>query len=208
MSKPYIIKDKYFERAKASGYRARSIFKLEEIQQKFGVFKEGMSVLDIGAAPGSWLQYARKIVGPAAKIIGIDIKKIEPLDINTLVLEGDVLSDDISGIIENSYQGKFSVILSDLAPSTSGVKDVDHYRSIELCQRVLYLGARFLAIRGTIVLKIFQGPDFDAFIFEVRKNFRNVSIFKPKSSRDRSFEVYIILKQAKDSFFAFKDDKC
>lgn len=167
-----------------------------------------MNVLDLGAFPGSWLQYAREIVGPNAKLIGVDLNMIKPLDKNTLILQADVLDDQIENLIRKNYSGKFDVILSDLAPKTSGIHDVDHYRSMELSQRVVYLANIFLTDKGVVVLKVFQGSDFDKFIYEMKKRFKRVhphtkdfgvrvNIFKPKAIRGGSFEVYVILREGK-----------
>ena len=194
MPKPYNPQDKYFKRAQQMGYRARSVFKLEEIQQKFKILKPGMDVLDLGAAPGSWLQYTNKIVGPQTTLIGLDLTPIKKIKPNVILGQVDIFSQQAEDFIQRKHPKKFPIILSDLAPKTSGVKEVDHYRSIELSQRVVELAQKFLAPQGSLVIKVFQGPDFDSFLKELKNKFKQVKIFKPKASRDRSFEVYVILK--------------
>ena len=194
MSKPYNPQDKYFKRAQQMGYRARSVFKLEEIQHKFKILKPGLDILDLGAAPGSWLQYAVKIVGPQAKLIGLDLRHIKKIKPNVILGQVDIFSPEAIKFIQSKHLKKFPIILSDLAPKTSGVKEVDHYRSIGLSQRVVELAQKFLAPQGNLVIKVFQGPDFDNFLKELKNKFKQVKVFKPKASRDRSFEVYIIIK--------------
>ncbi len=194
MSKGFNPQDRYFQRAKKQGYRARSVFKLEEIQRKFKILKPGRDVLDLGAAPGSWLQYAVKIVGPQAKLVGLDLTLIKKIKPNIILKQIDIFSPQAEKFIRYVHPANFPVILSDLAPKTSGVKEVDHYRSIELSQRVVELAQKFLAPQGSLVIKVFQGPDFDDFLKSLKNKFKLIKVFKPKASRDRSFEVYIIMK--------------
>jgi len=192
MPKGFSVQDKYFQKAKKLGYLARSVFKLEEIQRKFNILKKNMNVLDLGAAPGSWLQYARQIVGDRSKLVGVDIDTIKMRDKNTEVIEMDVFNEKIVEKILDKNVGKFDVILSDLAPKTSGVKEVDHFRSIELGERVVEIAERLLAAQGFLVIKVFQGSDMDDFLKKVKLIFKKVNVFKPKACRDRSFEVYIV----------------
>jgi len=194
MPKNFVPQDQYFKKAKELGYRARSAFKLAEIQDKFKILKPGMGVLDLGAAPGSWLQYASKIVGPKAEIVGIDLMPIKKLAQNIITIEADIFSDDVIAKISLSHPKKFDLILSDMAPKTSGVKTTDHARSIELNQRVLALSKDLLAPNGTLVLKVFQGSDFQYFFKKLKTRFKSVKTFKPKASRDRSFEIYVICR--------------
>jgi len=194
MSKPYDPQDKYFKRAKEQGYRARSVFKLEEIQQKFKILKPGRDILDLGAAPGSWLQYANRIVGPKATLVGLDLTPIKKIKPNVILGQLDIFSPEAIVFIERKHPKKFPIILSDLAPKTSGIKEADHYRSIELSEQVVALAKKFLTPHGTIVIKVFQGADFGLFIIKLKKIFKQVNVFKPKASRDRSFEVYVIIK--------------
>jgi 23S rRNA (uridine2552-2'-O)-methyltransferase len=195
MPKNFKVQDKYFDRAKRQGYLARSVFKLGEIQNKFKLIKKGNSILDLGAAPGSWLQYAVEIAGPKATLIGVDQAQIKKIASNVKTIEADIFSADLENMIKEIYPDKFDIILSDLAPKTSGVKDVDQARSIELNERVLELSNSLLRSNGHIVLKVFRGGDFDNFLYHVKKKFKFVKTFKPKASRDRSFEIYVIVKK-------------
>ncbi|MBU0459016.1 RlmE family RNA methyltransferase [Patescibacteria group bacterium] len=198
MPKPYTPNDKLSQKAKAEGYRARSIYKLKELDEKFKLLKSGMTVLDLGAAPGSWLQYAIERVGPKGIVIGIDLQEIEPI-------EGvDTFKEDITKIEEinkilNSQQRfenrcpRADIILSDLAPSTSGIKDVDQWKSIELSQAVVKIAKDHLKPGGTCVMKVLRGADFDEFLKELKKEWKNVKTAQVKASRDRSKEIYILL---------------
>ncbi len=195
MSKNFVPQDSYFQKAKDLGYRARSAFKLEEIQKKFHLLRPGLDVLDLGAAPGSWLQYASKIVGQEATLVGLDLQLIGPIAKNIKTFVADIFSDEAVKLIQKIHPEPFPLILSDLAPATSGQKELDHFRSLDLSRQVVSLAEKFLAPRGTSVLKVFQGSDFDAFIKELKGQFSRVEIYKPKASRARSFEVYVIARR-------------
>ncbi|HRY63017.1 MAG TPA: RlmE family RNA methyltransferase [Patescibacteria group bacterium] len=195
MPKNFIPQDQYFKKAKELGYRARSAFKLEEIQNRFHLLKPGLDILDLGAAPGSWLQYASKIVGPKAMLVGLDLQPIESITKNIKTFVVDIFSEEAVKLIQKHHPKLFPIILSDLAPATSGEKELDHLRSLELNRQVVELSAKFLAPRGTIVLKVFQGSDFTDFIKELKTQFSQVEVYKPKASRDRSFEVYVIARR-------------
>lgn len=195
MPKPFNPQDKYFQRAKQQGYLARSVFKLEEIQARFKIIRKGNSILDLGAAPGSWLQYAAKIAGPTSKLVGVDLTAIKPLGQNIKTIQADIFSPELIEKIKALYPNKFDLILSDLAPKTSGIKETDHARSIELNRRVIGISDSLLKPRGTVILKVFQGGDFDKFLKELKRKFKMVKIFKPQASRGRSFEVYLICKK-------------
>jgi len=195
MPKAFNPHDKYFQRAQRMGYRARSVFKLQEIQQKFKILKHGQDVLDLGAAPGSWLQYAVKIVGPQARLVGVDLVDIKKIKPNILLIKLDIFSSAAEKSIRQKHPNKFPIILSDLAPKTSGIKDVDHHRSLELSRRAVELAQKFLSLNGSLIIKVFQGPDFDKFLKQLKTEFKQVKIFKPQASRNRSFEVYLICKK-------------
>lgn len=186
------MQDKYYHRAKQAGYRARSVFKLEQIQKKFKVLRLGMDVLDLGSAPGSWLQYACKIVGPKGKLVGIDLLHVDPVGENVFLYQEDIFSRKTEDIIEENFPKGADVVLSDLAPKTTGIRETDHFRSIELSQRVSDLAQKFLRPHGTVVFKVFQGSDFDQFLSDLRRKFKRVKPFKPDAVRTRSVEIYII----------------
>ncbi len=151
-----------------------------------------MNVLDLGAAPGSWLQFVREVVGDNSKLVGVDTTDIQGIGKSIVTLQINIFDEKIESVIREKCAKRFDVILSDLAPKTSGVKEVDHYRSIELGERVLELACELLALKGSLVIKVFQGSDMDDFLRKVKQAFKKVSVFKPKACRDRSFEVYII----------------
>lgn len=195
MSKAYNPKDYYFKLAKTAGYRARSAFKLEEIQAKFKILKPGIDVLDLGAAPGSWLQYAQKIVGQKAKLIGVDLSPIAPIAKNVTTIVGDIFAEETMAKIKKIHAAPFAIILTDLAPKTSGVKELDQACSLSLNRQVIELAGNLLAPGGVIVLKIFQSGELNIFIKELKKEFGRVIIHKPKASRQRSYELYLIIRK-------------
>lgn len=188
--------DHLTRRAKAENYPARSIYKLEEIQNKFKIMKKNDQVLDLGCAPGSWLLYAARQVGGRGRVFGIDLKSIEiKLPDNVMAFKDNILNLDNDSFL-NKNKG-FSVILSDMAPATTGRKDVDALRSFELCNMALTVADDFLAQNGNFVCKIFQGNDFNVFQKNVKSKFKECRIFKPDSCRKQSKEIYIIAKGKK-----------
>ncbi|WP_299983243.1 RlmE family RNA methyltransferase [Desulfobacula sp.] len=188
--------DHLTRRAKAENYPARSVYKLEEIQNKFRVMKKNDFILDLGCAPGSWLLYAAKQVGNQGRIFGIDLNPIEiQLPDNVVAIKDNILNlDNDSFLDENSG---FNTILSDMAPATTGRKDVDALRSFELCNMALKVADDFLLQNGNFVCKIFQGNDFNEFQKNVKSKFKECKIFKPDSCRKQSKEIYIIAKGKK-----------
>ena len=181
--------DHYTRQAKKDKYPARSVYKLKEIQQKNRVIHKGDAVLDLGCAPGSWLKYAAEVVGPGGRVVGIDLKPV------TIALpeQVEVLTGDIFDLLDDLKNGPgYQVVLSDMAPATTGNKHVDAARSMGLCEAALYVAREVLKPGGRFVCKIFQGPDFKAFSEEVRKRFQKQKIFKPQSSRKASREIFII----------------
>lgn len=195
MPKPFIIHDPYFEKAKRLGYRARSAFKLLEIQEKFALIKPNMNVLDLAAAPWSFLQVIAKIIGPKGKVVGVDIQKIDPnlWFPNIHLLQEDIFAfDKIRIFLDSLGIGQFDLLTSDIAPSTTGMTWVDQYRSVELNLAILEVAKVFLKKWGNLVLKVFVGEDVNDLMFPLKENFQKVSRFKPKACRDRSFEEYFI----------------
>ncbi len=193
--KPYTPNDKFFYRAKEQGFRARSAFKLQEIENKFHLLKPRDVVLDIGAAPGSFLQVASEIVGKRGLLIGMDLKPIEPFsdhkNIHTFVC--DVFQhDEVRGNLESLALAQVDVILSDIAPNTSGISDVDQWRSVELNLEILKVADMFLKPGGNLLLKVFHGEDFPQLIAAVKERFERTKVFKPSASRERSVEMYIV----------------
>jgi 23S rRNA (uridine2552-2'-O)-methyltransferase len=190
----YQSADFYARKAKKEDFAARSVYKLKEIQQKYGLIKKGDKVLDLGCAPGSWLQYAAQQVGNKGQVIGIDLKDVGiALPAHVRVICGDVVdladhTEDMARVIGSGYQA----VLSDMAPSTTGHKETDSARSYHLCRAALTVAAAALAEGGSFVCKIFQGGDFEELVRLVRSKFDKTKIFKPQSCRKESKEIYII----------------
>jgi 23S rRNA (uridine2552-2'-O)-methyltransferase len=188
--------DHLTRRAKAENYPARSIYKLEDIQNKFKIMKINDRVLDLGCAPGSWLLYAAKQVGGRGRVSGIDLKAIEiKLPNNVIAVKDNILNPENASFLNKNKE--FNVILSDMAPATTGRKDVDALRSFELCTMALTVADDFLAQNGNFICKIFQGNDFNVFQKNVKSKFKECKIFKPDSCRKQSKEIYIIAKGKK-----------
>lgn len=190
----YLPQDQYFQKAKKEGYRARSVYKLEAIQERFHLIRLGDSVLDLGAAPGSFLQYAAKLVGPKGKLVGIDLQPIKPFfqkNIHTLVL--DVMEEEqLKEAFEVLHIEHFNVILSDLAPSTSGIRFLDSGRSKILNEQVIRIARKFLAPGGHLVLKLLSGVDAGNLKKPMKELFTKVKEFRPPAVRSSSGEEYLI----------------
>lgn len=186
--------DEYVKQAQALGYRSRAIFKLQEIQEKDRIIAPDMTVLDLGAAPGGWSQYARQIVGKKHKVIALDILPIEPLEGVEFILgdfrEADVLAR-LYQVLDNA---PVNLVLSDMAPNITGSKGIDQPRALYLGELALDTARAVLTKGGTFLVKMFQGDGFDAYHQDIRQSFSQVAIRKPKASRARSNEVYILAK--------------
>ena len=183
--------DHYSTKAKKENFPARSVYKLKEIQQKYNLIKKGDRVLDLGCSPGSWLIYAADLTGKKGRVIGVDLK---PLSVK-IPSNAKVYTADIFSIDDEFYDltGKdFNIILSDMAPATTGNKSVDAARSFNLCEAALSIAQKTLMPGGSFVCKIFQGEDFNKFSDLVKSCFKKSRIFKPQSSRKASKEIYII----------------
>ena len=195
ISKNWINKqrrDVYVRQSKVEGYRARSVYKLIEINQKFKIFKVGSKVIDIGAAPGSWSQYASKIV-KNKKVISVDLKEMEPI-INTTQIKGDFTDIEIQEKIKKLFSSKSDVIMSDMAVNTTGIKNIDAIQTGELCKEALIFSKDLISRNGFFISKIFMGTSFNEIIGLAKKTFKEVKVFKPKSSRKDSKESFIICK--------------
>jgi 23S rRNA (uridine2552-2'-O)-methyltransferase len=180
--------DHYSRRAKKDRYPARSVYKLQEIQQKHRLIKKGDKILDLGCSPGSWLLYAAKLTGERGRVVGIDLK---PVKIQTAA-NIEIINGDVFTIEAESLGNDFNVVMSDMAPPTTGHKAVDAARSAGLCEAALAISQRVLVPGGSFVCKIFQGPDFNQFVDSVKVGFDKQKIFKPKSSRKASKEIFVI----------------
>ena len=183
--------DHYAQQARKENYPARSVYKLQEIQQKYRLIRSGDHVLDLGCAPGSWLKFAAELTGPSGHVVGIDLTPIRislPPTVRTYT--ADILHLD-SGISE-AVGFNFHVVLSDMAPATTGQKYVDSARSLELCETALQMALERLLPGGSFVCKIFQGEGFKTFLLPFSSHFQQHKIFKPQSCRKASKEIYLI----------------
>ena len=185
-------RDIYVRQSKIDGYRARSAYKLIEIDEKFKVFKDGMFVLDIGAAPGSWSQYASKVI-KHGKIISIDLKKMEEIN-NSIQIEGDFTDLNIQKKIKVYLNKDLDVVMSDMAVNTTGIKSLDAIQTGELCKEAMIFSKDIISQNGFFISKIFMGSSFNEIVALGKKIFKEVKIFKPQSSRKDSKESFIICK--------------
>ena len=195
ISKNWINKqrrDIYVRRSKVDGYRSRAAYKLIEIDEKFRIFKNGISVIDLGAAPGSWSQYLSKKI-KNGKIVSIDLKKMEAIENITQIL-GDFIEEKNKSKIKDFFKSNVDVVLSDMAVNTTGNKNIDSVHTGELCMEAMLFSKKILNNDGKFISKIFMGSTFNEIITEAKLIFREVKVFKPKSSRKDSKESFIICK--------------
>ena len=196
ISKNWINKqrrDIYVRQSTVDGYRARSAYKLIEINEKFKIFKGGMCILDIGAAPGSWSQYVSKTV-KNGKIISVDLKKMEKIE-NTIQIKGDFTTQETQDDIKNYLDKGFDVVMSDMAVNTTGIKNIDSIQTGELCKEAMIFSKDVISNNGFFISKIFMGSTFNEIVALGKKIFREVNVFKPQSSRKESRESFIICKK-------------
>jgi 23S rRNA (uridine2552-2'-O)-methyltransferase len=186
-------RDIYVRQSKVDGFRARSAYKLIEINEKFKIFKGGLTVIDIGAAPGSWSQYAEK-VSKNGKLISIDLKKMEPIG-NSLQIQGDFTEESVQQEIKKNTNSKVDVVMSDMAVNTTGIKNIDSIQTGELCKEAMIFAKDLLSENGYFISKIFMGGTFNEIVAEGKKYFKEVKVFKPKSSRKDSKESFIICRK-------------
>lgn len=185
-----VLHDQFFKKAKAEGYLARSAYKLKEIQERRKLFGSGSRVLDLGCAPGAWVQVALESVGPRGVVVGIDLKEVrEHFADNAHILKGDIYATPAETLLGQSGI-KFDAVLSDMAPDTTG--HGDHFLSVRLCRRVLDLLPALLKPGGSVVMKVFEGEEYPQLLKDTARLFSSAKGFKPKSSRDVSVEMYII----------------
>ena len=180
-------------KSKIDGYRARSAYKLIEIDEKFKIFKGGICVVDIGAAPGSWSQYVSKIV-KSGKIISIDLKEMEKIS-NTIQIKGDFTDKDTQNHIKSYLNKKADIVMSDMAVNTTGIKNIDSIQTGELCKEAMIFAKEAISEKGFFISKIFMGSSFNEIVALGKKIFKQVKVFKPKSSRKDSKESFIICKK-------------
>ncbi len=185
------FKDPYVKQAKEQGYRSRAAFKLKEIQEKHKLIESGMRVLELGAAPGGWTQVLVQEIGNSGHVYAIDLLEMDPIN-NATIWQGDIQDDALLADILSTTGGGIDVVLSDMAPNMMGHKDTDVLRALNLAQIAQDTADRVLRPGGSLCIKLFHGVGFDAFVLDIRKKYTKVKIYKPKASRARSREVYLI----------------
>jgi 23S rRNA (uridine2552-2'-O)-methyltransferase len=193
MAKPYHPRDVFFRRARQQGLRARSAFKIEEILRSRKLLGRGQAVLDLGAAPGGFLQVLAEAVGERGAAVGVDLRPIRPLGkpwVRTAVV--DLLGPDALRRIGELHPGRFDLVTSDMAPKTIGVKITDEARSLELGRMALRVAQGTLKLGGSLVVKVFMGGDFPAFRREMQARFDRVEVTRPRATREHSYEVYLV----------------
>jgi 23S rRNA (uridine2552-2'-O)-methyltransferase len=187
--------DSFYKKAKQEGFRSRAAYKLLELQQRYRLLKAGAAVVDLGAAPGGWLQVAAKIVGPRGKVIAVDLQAIEPFrEANVTLLQGDMASLEIRETIRNLSAGPVDCVLSDLAPKLSGIRDADTARCLELNQIALGTAVELLRPGGSLLIKSFISEELHGFTNEIKKYFAEVQRTKPEATRQGSSEFYFVAK--------------
>ncbi len=204
MPKPYTPNDKWSQRAAKEGYRARSVYKLMELDERFHLLQPNtrgepgrtMTVIDLGAAPGSWLQYAAQKTGPTGALYGFDLQEIEPIGENVKTFMMDITDRfAVEDILRQEGVREADLVLSDIAPNTSGVKDLDQWRSVELAMASLAIAKDILKPNGKCVVKVFRGGDFDEFFGGLKQDWQEPKIVEVEASRDRSREVYVVVRK-------------
>lgn len=192
---PYKPNDHYARKAKKENFVARSVYKLDEIDKKFRVVKEGDYVLDLGASPGSWSQFVSGRIGPKGKLLGVDLKPVTVKLSNGIFIQADINDLDVKELMEKyGIEKKFDAVISDMAPNTSGNKFVDQARSYDLCMMAYENAKKFLCDGGTFICKIFDGEDAMTLRDELKRNFSEVHILRPKSVQSSSKEMFFIAK--------------
>ena len=186
-------RDIYVRQSKVDGYRARSAYKLIEIDEKFKIFKGGLSIIDIGAAPGSWSQYALK-ASKNSKLISVDLKKMQPIG-NSVQIQGDFTEDKTQEEIKKNINTKVDVVMSDMAVDTTGIKNIDAIQTGELCKEAMNFAKDLMKENAYFISKIFMGGIINEIVADGKKYFKEVKVFKPKSSRKDSKESFIICRK-------------
>ncbi|GAC1338494.1 MAG: RlmE family RNA methyltransferase [Myxococcales bacterium] len=200
MTRGYDPRDRFFQKAKKEGLRARSAYKLEEIQRRFRLLRAGGRVLDLGAAPGGWCQIAARAVGARGYVLGLDLEAIPPLPPPVQTWVADAFAPELLARLRNEGHAPYDAVLSDLAPKTSGVHTVDEARSIALAERALGLALQVLQPGGAFVVKVFMGGDFEAYHRTAKQAFKQVKVVKPEATLARhSKEVYLVCQALRPS---------
>jgi len=186
-------RDYYYRKAKQLDYRSRASFKLMQLDDRFNLFRPGMTVVDLGAAPGGWLQVAAERVGPKGTVVGVDLQPIEPLE-GVQTIKGDIRKQEVREELLALTHGHVDVVLSDMSPSISGSYSMDHARSIELCEMALSFALATLSQNGKLVFKMFEGDMSRDLLAEVQRHFATVKRYSPQASRSSSSEIYVVAK--------------
>ena len=190
-------KDEYYNKAKQQGYRARSAYKLQQLDETAGLLGEGRTVVDLGAAPGGWLQVAAERVGERGRVVGVDRQSIDPLEEPAATVEyvrGDITDEDTVDRLREAVDGEADVVLSDMAPNMTGEYDLDHARSVHLARQALSVAENLLGAGGDLVVKVFDGRDLDDHQADMEGEFEYVRQVRPDASRDSSSELYLVAK--------------
>ena len=191
----YNPRDRYYQKAKQEGYRSRAAYKLLELQQRFRLLRPGDRVVDLGAAPGGWLQVAAKVVGPKGKVIGVDLQEIHPVsERNITLLHGDASLAEIQAKTKELLDGPADAVISDMAPKLSGIRDADMARAGELNRLALSVAVHLLRPGGTLLIKSFMNNDLHEFTAELKQHFSAVQRTKPEATRQGSSEFYFFAK--------------
>lgn len=187
----YNRKDSYYQKAKKEGYKSRAAYKLQELNSRFKMLKKGMKVLDCGAAPGGWSQVALELVGETGLVVAVDLDSITGIgNRNFKPIAGDFTDRNVLDqilVINCSYDA----VISDIAPNTTGIRDTDHAASLELVNEVYKFCIKVLKVGGVLLFKLFEGPDREKFVKELKTNFKEVKIVRPDATRDGSMEIYV-----------------
>lgn len=191
----YVPQDRFFKKAKQDGYRSRAAYKLIELQERFRMIHSGHRIVDLGAAPGGWLQIVSKLVGASGKVVGVDLQAIQPFQENNIaLLQGDALSGEVQARIKELLGGMAHCVLSDMAPKLSGIRDADLARCQELNRLALQVAQELLLPGGSLLVKSFVSEDLQAYSAELKKSFATVQRTKPEASRQGSSEFYFFAK--------------
>lgn len=189
----YNPKDHYFKKAKKENFAARSVFKLEEIDQRYHLLKPGQTVLDLGASPGSWSQYASKKIGSSGRILGVDLSPVTVTLPNATFIQADLRDLNLESIFqEHGFTPPFDLVISDMAPKTTGIRFTDQARSMELCELALDIARRFLRPKGHFVTKLFHSDQFNKLRDDIKKSFEKFEAVKPDSTRKISKEIFLV----------------
>lgn len=189
----YKVKDRFYHKAKDEGFAARSVYKLQELDQKGKFIKAGQTVVDLGCAPGSWSQWLSQKLGANGCVVGFDLTAVNLKLPNVTFYQADLLHTNVHDfLMEHGHPCPADGVVSDMAPKTTGIRDVDQARSLELCQMALNTAEQILKPGGYFVCKIFQSKDFDLFRNELKSKFGKIDVLKPESTRSRSYEIFLV----------------